>query len=101
MKKPTPHFANQLLDQPYNAMLSLHQLIDNGDLTICIDNEALYDISTSALKIASPTFEHLNDLIARVMCGVSTSLRFPGQLNGDLRKLGMNLIPFPRVCLLN
>lgn len=48
------------------------------------------------------------------MCGVSTSLRFPGQLNGfvrlcqpsvtdphfpfsDLRKLGMNLIPFPRV----
>jgi tubulin beta len=36
-------------------------------------------------------------IIAKVMCGVSTSLRFPGQLNGDLRKLGMNLIPFPRV----
>jgi len=52
-------------------------------------------------------------LISRVLCGVSTSLRFPGQLNGwasirnmrsiltfltrDLRKLCMNLIPFPRV----
>ena len=42
-------------------------------------------------------FENLNNVIARVMCGVSTSLRFPGQLNGDLRKLGMNLVPFPRV----
>lgn len=48
------------------------------------------------------------------MCGISTSLRFPGQLNGqvhlspslsdfdprhcsDFRKLGMNLIPFPRL----
>jgi len=31
------------------------------------------------------------------MCGVSTSLRFPGQLNGDMRKLGLNLVPFPRL----
>ena len=29
------------LYQPYNAMLSVHQLVDNSDLTICIDNEAL------------------------------------------------------------
>ncbi|KAG6907049.1 Tubulin beta-2 chain [Tephrocybe rancida] len=95
---PSPKVSETIVE-PYNAMLSLHQLVDNGDLTICIDNEALYDISTSTLKIPSPSFEHLNDLIARVMCGVSTSLRFPGQLNGDLRKLGMNLVPFPRVRL--
>jgi tubulin beta len=31
------------------------------------------------------------------MAGVSTTLRFPGQLNGDLRKMGMNLVPFPRL----
>ncbi|KAF8896653.1 beta-tubulin 2 tubb2 [Infundibulicybe gibba] len=83
--------------KPYNAMLSLNQLVDNGDLTICIDNEALYDISVGTLKVKSPAFADLNGLIARVMCGVSTSLRFPGQLNGDLRKLGMNLVPFPRL----
>lgn len=34
--------------QPYNAMLSLHQLLENGDLTFCLDNEAL-------CVIASPT----------------------------------------------
>ncbi|KAJ7352294.1 beta-tubulin 2 tubb2 [Mycena albidolilacea] len=83
--------------KPYNAMLSVHQLLENCDLTVCIDNEALYDISTRALKVKNPNFKDLNGLISRVMCGVSTSLRFPGQLNGDLRKLGMNLIPFPRL----
>ncbi|KAI6039843.1 beta-tubulin 2 [Pisolithus marmoratus] len=82
---------------PYNALLSIHQLVDNCDLTICIDNEALYEIAVRTLKIKSPEFGDLNQIISRVMCGVSTSLRFPGQLNGDLRKLGMNLIPFPRL----
>ena len=31
--------------QPYNALLSVHQLVENSDMTICIDNEALYAIS--------------------------------------------------------
>jgi len=29
--------------------------------------------------------------------GITCSLRFPGQLNGDLRKLAVNLVPFPRL----
>ncbi|KAF9460314.1 beta-tubulin 2 tubb2 [Collybia nuda] len=93
---PSPKVSETIVE-PYNAMLSLHQLVDNGDLTICIDNEALYDIHARTLKNTSPSFADLNRLIAQVMCGVSTSLRFPGQLNGDLRKLGMNLVPFPRL----
>lgn len=31
------------------------------------------------------------------MSGITTPLRFPGQLNSDLRKLATNLIPFPRL----
>ncbi|KAF8960035.1 beta-tubulin 2 tubb2 [Flammula alnicola] len=93
---PSPKVSETVVE-PYNAMLSVHQLVDNSDLTICIDNEALYDISVRTLKIKNPNFENLNNLIAQVMCGVSTSLRFPGQLNGDIRKLGMNLVPFPRL----
>ncbi|KXN84868.1 Tubulin beta-2 chain, partial [Leucoagaricus sp. SymC.cos] len=89
--------VSETVVEPYNALLSFNQLVDNGDLTFCIDNQALYDICQHTLKIKEPTFENLNNLISRVMCGVSTSLRFPGQLNGDLRKLGMNLIPFPRL----
>ncbi|KDR78728.1 hypothetical protein GALMADRAFT_244250 [Galerina marginata CBS 339.88] len=93
---PSPKVSETIVE-PYNAMLSVHQLVDNSDLTICIDNEALYDICVRTLKVQSPSFPDLNNLIAQVMCGVSTSLRFPGQLNGDLRKLGMNLVPFPRL----
>ncbi|KAG2031273.1 beta-tubulin 2 [Suillus americanus] len=93
---PAPNVSETVVE-PYNSLLSVHQLVDNCDLTICIDNEALYDIAVRTLKIKSPGYKDLNELIAKVMCGVSTSLRFPGQLNGDLRKLGMNLVPFPRL----
>jgi tubulin beta len=31
------------------------------------------------------------------MSGVTTCLRYPGQLNSDLRKLAVNLVPFPRL----
>ena len=31
------------------------------------------------------------------MSGITCCLRFPGQLNSDLRKLAVNLIPFPRL----
>jgi Tubulin C-terminal domain len=29
--------------------------------------------------------------------GITTCLRFPGQLNADLRKLATNMVPFPRL----
>ncbi|PBL04346.1 beta-tubulin 2 [Armillaria gallica] len=93
---PSPKVSETVVE-PYNAMLSTHQLLDTTDLTICIDNEALYDINQRTLHIKSPSFSDLNQVVSKVMCGVSTSLRFPGQLNGDLRKLGMNLVPFPRL----
>jgi len=32
-----------------------------------------------------------------VMSGVTTCLRFPGQLNSDMRKLAVNMVPFPRL----
>lgn len=31
------------------------------------------------------------------MSGVTTTLRFPGLLNSDLRKLAVNMVPFPRL----
>ncbi|OCH94831.1 beta-tubulin 2 [Obba rivulosa] len=93
---PSPKVSETVVE-PYNALLSIHQLVENSDLAICIDNEALYDVAVRTLKVEHPAFEDLNILVSQVMCGVSTSLRFPGQLNGDLRKLGLNLVPFPRL----
>ncbi len=83
--------------EPYNATLSVHQLVENADECMVLDNEALYDICFRTLKLTTPTFGDLNHLISAVMSGVTCCLRFPGQLNADLRKLAVNLIPFPRL----
>ena len=93
---PSPKVSDTVVE-PYNALLSFHQLVENSDLTFCIDNEALYDICVRTLKTTAPTYENLNSIIARVMAGITTTLRFPGQLNSDLRKLAVNMIPFPRL----
>lgn len=83
--------------EPYNATLSVHQLVEYADGTICIDNEALYDICFRTLKLANPNYSDLNALVSATMSGVTTCLRFPGQLNADLRKLSVNMVPFPRL----
>ena len=137
----------------------MHQLVENADECMVLDNEALYDICFRTLKLTTPTFGDLNHLISAVMSGVTCCLRFPGpslvwlasrvcvracvcprgiaprgrchlrgaprchlrsrccsrthththphahmhththtgQLNADLRKLAVNLIPFPRL----
>jgi tubulin beta len=83
--------------EPYNATLSIHQIIENGDETFVIDNEALYNISHNVLKQSQPKYKELNWVISLVMAGITSSLRFPGKLNGDLRKMAVNLVPFPRL----
>ncbi|GJJ08733.1 Tubulin beta-2 chain [Clathrus columnatus] len=93
---PSPKVSETVVE-PYNSLLSIHQLLDNTDMTVCLDNEALYDICVRTLKTPNPAFSHLNKLISHAICGLSTSLRFPGQLNGNLRKFAMNLVPFPRL----
>lgn len=87
---PSPKVSDTVVE-PYNAVLSVHQLVENCDATFCIDNEALYDICFRTLKLANPGYGDLNQLVSAVMSGVSTSLRFPGQLNSDLRKLFVNM----------
>merc|ERR1712153_126487 len=39
----------------------------------------------------------VHQLVSAALSGVTCCLRFPGQLNSDLRKLAVNLIPFPRL----
>merc|ERR1711997_677244 len=93
---PSPKVSDTVVE-PYNAVLSTHQLLENADETFIIDNEALYNISHNVLKQNAPTYADLNYLISCVMAGATASLRFPGKLNGDLRKLGVNLVAFPRL----
>merc|ERR1739848_639837 len=97
---PSPKVSDTVVE-PYNAILATHQLLENADQTYVIDNEALYSIVVNILKEDAPTFSFMNYLISQVQMGCTASLRFSGQLNGDLRKLGVNLIPFPRLHFFN
>merc|ERR1711964_181029 len=71
--------------------LSVHQLVENADEVMVLDNEALYDICFRTLKLTTPTYGDLNHLVSAAMSGVTTCLRFPGQLNCDLRKIAVNM----------
>jgi len=93
---PSPKVSDTVVE-PYNATLSVHQLVENADDVMVIDNEALYDICFRTLKLTNPTYGDLNHLVSFAMSGITCSLRFPGQLNSDLRKLAVNLVPFPRL----
>uniref|UniRef100_F7IHK1 Tubulin beta chain n=1 Tax=Callithrix jacchus TaxID=9483 RepID=F7IHK1_CALJA len=93
---PSPKVSDTVVE-PYNATLSVHQLIENADETFCIDNEALYNICSRTLKLTTPTYGDLNHLVSATMSGVTMCLHFPGQLNADLRKLAVNMVPFPRL----
>ncbi|EAR83596.2 tubulin/FtsZ family, GTPase domain protein (macronuclear) [Tetrahymena thermophila SB210] len=83
--------------EPYNAILSINQLIDQVDECMAIDNEALYEACVRLLKMMSPTYNTINTLISSVMSCITCTMRFPSQINSDLRKFGVNLVPFPRL----
>jgi len=94
---PSPKVSDTVVE-PYNAVLSTHQLLENSDETFIIDNEALMNIQHNILNAGKDAdFKKMNALIAKVACGITCPLRFQGSINADLRKLGTNLVPFPRL----
>nr|AHV91030.1 beta-tubulin [Paramikrocytos canceri] len=97
---PSPAVSDTVVE-PYNAALSVHQLIENSDKVVVLDNEALHKICKETLKLKTPSYGDLNHLVSHAMSGITCCLRFPGQLNSDLRKLAVNLIPFPRLHFVN
>ncbi|TQS31500.1 hypothetical protein Golomagni_08216, partial [Golovinomyces magnicellulatus] len=65
---PSPGSSDTVVE-PYNATLSVHQLVENSDETFCIDNKALYDICMKTLKLPNPSYGDLNYLVSAVMSG--------------------------------
>ncbi|RWW78932.1 hypothetical protein BHE74_00012833 [Ensete ventricosum] len=53
---PSPKVSDTVVE-PYNATLSVHQLVENADECMVLDNEALYDICFRTLKLTNPSCE--------------------------------------------
>ncbi|CAJ1427365.1 unnamed protein product, partial [Effrenium voratum] len=93
---PSPKVSDTVVE-PYNAVLSFHQLVENSDESFLLDNEAMDFEQKRARRAPDHTHGDLNHLVSAAMSGVTCCLRFPGQLNCDLRKIAVNLVPFPRL----
>lgn len=62
---------------------------------MCFDNGQLLSISQRTDK--NVTNSHLNKLVSNFMTGITSSFRFPCNLNNSMKKLATNMIPFPRI----
>ena len=67
---PSPKVSDTVVE-PYNATLSIHLLVDSTDEVQVIDNEVLYEIFFRTLKLTTPTYGDLNQIVFVVMSGVT------------------------------
>jgi tubulin alpha len=93
---PSPQLSTAVVE-PYNALLSTHWLLDHTEVSLLLDNEAIYDLVIKKLDIKHPSYDNLNRLITKVISSMTASLRFGGELNVDLNEFQTNLVPFPRL----
>merc|ERR1712134_41192 len=93
---PSPKISTCIVE-PYNAMLTTHWLLDHTEVSVVLDNEAIYAICQKQLDIDRPSYADLNMLISKVISSMTASLRFDGELNVDLGEFQTNLVPFPRL----
>ena len=71
----------------------MHHLVEHTHMSILTDNESLLRIT----RPSSPSsFRDMNACVAMAMSCVTSSIRFNSQVNADLRKMAVNLVPFPR-----
>lgn len=93
---PSPNLSTSIVE-PYNAMMASHWLTDVADVSVVLDNEALYEICQRKLDIRTPSYNNLNRIIAKVCSSTTAALRFRGELNVDMNDFQTNLVPFPRL----
>jgi hypothetical protein len=66
---PSPKVSDTVVE-PYNATLSVHQLVENADECMVLDNEALYDICFRTLKLATPTCKFIFTNMLPIICEI-------------------------------
>merc|ERR1719321_1081033 len=93
---PSPNISTCIVE-PYNGLLSTHWLLDHTDVSLILDNEALYHLGTSKLDVKQLSYDVLNRIIAKTISSMTAALRFDGELNVDMNEFQTNLVPFPRL----
>jgi tubulin epsilon len=121
-----PSADDDVITSPYNAVLASRCLIDHSDCVLPIDNHALQEfagaeaaqLSKAVGKLkdsraglpaqssakrdyaggaADKGFNEMNNVAARMLCHLTSSSRFHGDMNVDMNEICTNLIPFPHL----
>eukprot|EP01038_Epipyxis_sp_PR26KG_P013995 gene13995-18768_t len=113
-----PSKENDVVTSPYNTMLSTRELIEHADCVFPLDNSSLFAFSrleTSGNKPGAEKeqeslqniggtrkkrdkgFDAINGVAARMLCHLTSSSRFHGEMNVDMNEIYSNLVPFPRL----
>lgn len=93
---PSPQIATAVVE-PYNTVMTTHALLEHSDVSVVLDNEAIYDICRRNLNIERPGYSNLNRILCQVISSLTASLRFDGSLNMDINEFQTNLVPYPRI----
>lgn len=119
-----PSEDNDVVTSPYNSVLATKELIEHADCVLPIDNVALQSFAAlesvqrtkkkgASQGIRAPMgvgvqdpllkarkdrgFDDMNGVAARMLCHLTSSSRFHGEMNVDLNEICTNLVPFPRL----
>jgi len=89
--------VSDVVVQPYNSLLTLKRLTQCADCVVVLDNTALNRIASDRLRIDTPSFSQINELVSTIMCTSTATLRYPSYMNNDLIGLIAPLIPTPKL----
>ena len=119
-----PSEDNDVVTSPYNSVLATKELIEHADCVFPIDNRDLQSFAAleasqrvkkkgaaqghrapMGIGIQDPLqkgrkdkgFDDMNAVAARMLCHLTSSSRFHGEMNVDLNEICTNLVPFPRL----
>jgi tubulin alpha len=79
--------------EPYNTIFAMHETRKEIDVSLMLDNAAVYDICKKNLEIEAPHFTHVNRLIAQCISACTASLRYESEASASLQDIVTNLVP--------
>ena len=112
-----PSEDDDVVTSPYNAILASRKLSDHADCIIPLDNHALQNFanlenskkakqqelnpntleSDKKALSRSTGFNDMNNIAGRMLCHLTSSSRFHGEMNVDMNEICTNLVPFPKL----
>ena len=98
----SPTISDCVVVDPYNTLLTIPSLVEHTDLSLLLDNEALYGICRDKLRTDNGriTCRSLNELIAKAVSSITVSLRFEGDVNWDLNEMQSYQVVYHRLCFM-